>query len=75
MAEFIRKTESTYFGPWLIDKAALDELDEIIDDQVDRLTEHRKTEINAAVHREKNRIKRASACPASPGTGTSCRLG
>ena len=37
MAQLIRKTESSYHGPWLLDKAALAELDEIIVDQVGRL--------------------------------------
>jgi hypothetical protein len=52
MPELIRKLESSNHGPWLLDKAALDELDDIILDQVGRLKEHRKTEITAAVRRE-----------------------
>ena len=61
MAELIRKTESTYPGPWLLDKAALDALDDILDDQQERLKEHRKAEINVAVRREQDRLRKSSA--------------
>ena len=61
MSEMIRKTESTYFGPWLLDKAALDALDEIIDEQWARLEAHRKRRIDNAVRRERDRLRKSDS--------------
>ena len=63
MAELIRKTESSYHGPWLLDKAALAELDDIIVDQVGRLEEHRRMEITAAVRREQYHRRKSQQAP------------
>ena len=71
MAELIRKTESTYAGWWLIDKEALDSLDDILDDQAKRLEDHRKKEISAAVRREqdRDRVRRARTGSEPPDDG------
>jgi hypothetical protein len=61
MAEIIRKTEATFFGPWLLDSAALDAIDEIIEEQWARLEAHRKRQIDNAVRRERDRLARADA--------------
>lgn len=63
MAEIIRKTEATFFGPWLLDKAALDSLDEIIDEQWTRLESYRKQRIRNAVRRDRNRLTKAGLTP------------
>ncbi len=63
MAEIIRKTESTYFGPWLLDKTALDELDEIINEQWERLEGHKKQQIDNAVRRERGRLSKLDSNP------------
>jgi hypothetical protein len=62
MAEIIRKTESTFSGPWLLDSSALVALDEIIDEQWSRLEAHKKAQIASAVRRE-YRLTRADANP------------
>jgi hypothetical protein len=49
MAEFVRKTESKFSGPWLLDRAALGALDDIIEEQWSRLVAYQKREIDAQV--------------------------
>ena len=49
MTQMIRKTESKFPGLWILDRAALFALDEIIDEQWSRLEAHKKDEIEAAV--------------------------
>jgi hypothetical protein len=61
VAEIIRKTESTFFGPWLLDSAALVALDEILDEQWARLEAHRKRQIDNAVRRERDRLSKTDS--------------
>jgi len=61
VAEVIRKTESTFFGPWLLDSAALVALDEILDEQWARLEAHRKRQIDNAVRRERDRLSKTDS--------------
>jgi hypothetical protein len=61
VAEIIRKTESTFFGPWLLDSAALAAIDEIIEEQWARLEAHRQRQINNAVRRERDRLAKADS--------------
>jgi hypothetical protein len=63
VAEIIRKTESTFTGPWLLDGAALAELDEIIDEQSSRLETHRKRQIAKAVRRERESLRKSVSNP------------
>jgi hypothetical protein len=49
MAEFIPKTEGKFSGPWLLDRAALGALDDIIKEQWSRLEAYRQREIDAKV--------------------------
>jgi hypothetical protein len=63
MAEIIRKTESTFSGPWLLDSAALAALDEIIDEQWSRLEAHKKGQIASAVRREQYRLTMSDSNP------------
>jgi hypothetical protein len=55
MAQMIRKTESAFLGPWLLDQAALAARDSILDEQWSRLEAHKKVQIRNAVRRERNR--------------------
>jgi len=55
MAEIIRKTEATFFGPWLLDGAALAALDEIIDEQWSRLEAHKREQIENAMRQARER--------------------
>ena len=55
MAEIIRKTEATFFGPWLLDSAALAALDEIIDEQWLRLEAHKREQIEEAMRQARER--------------------
>lgn len=55
MTEIIHKTTNAYFGPWLLDRASLDALDEIIVEQWGVLQAHRKRLIDNAVRRERDR--------------------
>jgi hypothetical protein len=48
MAEVIRKTEAKFPGPWLLDRAALAALDEIIEEQWSRLESYKEWEIELA---------------------------
>jgi hypothetical protein len=52
MAEMIRKTESKLPGPWLLDRAALLALDDIIDEQWSRLEAYKEGQIDYAVRTE-----------------------
>ena len=63
MAEIIRKTECTFFGPWLLDSAALAALDEIIDEQWARLEVHKKIRIAKAVRRNRSRLRKSDSEP------------
>lgn len=56
MAQIIRKTESAFPGPWLLDEPTLAALDSIIDEQWSRLEAHKKEQIRNAVRRERNRL-------------------
>jgi hypothetical protein len=61
VTEIIRNTESTFFGPWLLDSAALVALDEILDEQWSRLEAHKKGQIENAVRRERSRLNRSDS--------------
>jgi hypothetical protein len=57
--QIIRKTESTFFGAWLLDSAALAALDEIIHEQQQRLEEHRKRQIEKATRLRRDRHRKS----------------
>ncbi|MGA2254164.1 MAG: hypothetical protein ABSG53_05835 [Thermoguttaceae bacterium] len=61
MAQIIRKTESAFPGPWLLDQAALAALESILDEQWSRLEAHKKVQISNAVRRERSRRSRADS--------------
>jgi hypothetical protein len=63
MAEIIRKTESKVMGPWLLDRAALVALDEIIDEQWSRLEAHKQDQIEASVRAEQDRPRKSDPNP------------
>jgi hypothetical protein len=63
MGEFIRKTESKVAGPWLLDRAALLSLDEIIDDQWSRLEAYKQSQIEDAVRAELDRPRKSDPNP------------
>jgi hypothetical protein len=65
MAEMIRKKESKLPGPWLLDRAALAALDEIIDEQWSRLEAHKKGQIEDAVQAEQDGVRKSGPNPGS----------
>ena len=65
MAEIIRKTESKFVGPWLLDRAALVALDEIIDEQWSRLEAHKQGQIEDTVRAVQDRVRKLGSNAAS----------
>lgn len=57
MAELIYPTNTEMSGIWLLDKAAIKELDEILDTSNKRFDELRTKQIKNQIRREKNRFK------------------
>jgi hypothetical protein len=63
MADIIRKTETKIAGPWLLDRAALLALDEIVDDQWSRLEAYKQSQIEEAVRAELDRPRKSDPNP------------
>jgi hypothetical protein len=60
MAEMLYRTSLSLPGPWLIDLKDLESLDTLIDDEVRRLSEISKRELDNELQREINKLRKGS---------------